>query len=63
MSNKSRYDEQVIIDALRVIQDVCKESEGNCEYCPFWIDECGISANEPMQWKIQQAYQFRALVN
>lgn len=43
-----------IIEALRVIKDVCEDQNGNCKQCPLRSadDECGICDEEPRDWEI-----------
>lgn len=54
-----------IIDSLQTIKDVCDENysdNGKCENCPFEVEGvCGITDLYPMNWRILEYKEFRAL--
>lgn len=57
-----KYTEQQILEAVKLIQDICHETE--CEKCPFETadGECGITENVPEEWVINTPERFRALI-
>ena len=56
MVNTMTYDEKLnIVLALRTIKEKCKENDGRCVECPFYVTPaatCGIMDLCPENWNI-----------
>ena len=51
-----KHTQEEIINALKVIQDVCNEAPANhpCEHCPLSKDgECVLQERAPEEWKLR----------
>lgn len=49
-----------IINALKIIKDVCMNHE-HCIDCPFYYpDICNIKHTDPVNWELSSSYVWRA---
>lgn len=58
-------EQKTIIEALKVIKDICKDAKG-CDYCPFRTSEsnyysCYFEENpNPYNWEINENISWKA---
>ena len=59
---KEQYSEKKIIEALKMIKDICSHQE-ECEICPFFNEDyqdCNFNIYEPTSWNFKKTEVWRA---
>ena len=48
-----KHTKEVIVNALKVIKEVCESQGASCNACPFFVNEsCEVASRTPNNWEL-----------